>query len=376
MQWGLKATAQRGCALILALALAGCTLPRSGPTAGEIRAAGSSEKYGVHIVTVTPEIAAASRLVTPLSFGPGFLDASTISPDTISSGDRVSVTVWENVDNGLLAGVGQKNTVLQDLQVDQAGNIYVPYAGQVHAAGLTPNALRGKIADSLKVQTPDPQVEVHHVAGDGTTVSVLGGVEAPGIYPIDAPTRRLSAMIARAGGTKLLPDTAQVRVERGGKTGRVWLQDLYDVPRYDIALRPNDRIIVEEDRRAFTALGASTVQARVNFKQHEMSAIEALAAAGGLNGRAADPTGIFIFRQETPAIANAVLGRTDLVGPQRMAYLLDLTRPEGLFSAREFDIRDGDTVYVTEAPFAAWSRVLGVAVTAVTFTSAVENLAN
>lgn len=374
MQWVHRATARLGCAAIVAVALAGCTLPRSGPTAGEIRAAGSSEQYDMHILTVTPEIAAATRLETPLGFSSAFLNASTISPDTISPGDRVSVTVWENVDNGLLAGVGQKNTVLQDLQVDQAGNIYVPYAGEVHAAGLTPDTLRAKIADSLRSQTPDPQVEVHHSAGDGTTVSVLGGVEKPGVYPIDAPTRRLSAMLALAGGTGLVPDTAQVRVERGGKTGRVWLQDLYDEPRNDIALRPNDRIIVEEDRRAFTVLGASTVQARVNFKQHDMSAIEGLAAAGGLNGRAADPTGIFIFREETAAVANTVLGRHDLVGPQRMAYLLDTTRPEGLFSAREFYIRDGDTLYITEAPFAAWSRVLAVAVTAVNFTASVESL--
>jgi polysaccharide export outer membrane protein len=60
-----------------------------------------------------------------------------------------------------------------------------------------------------------------------------------------------------------------------------------------------------------------------------------------------------------------VLGRNDLVGPQRMAYLLNLTRPEGLFSAREFIIRDEDTIYITEAPFASWSRVLSVATTAV-----------
>lgn len=280
MHRGLKATARLGCAALLAVALSGCTLPRSGPTAGEIRAAANSEQYGVHIVTVTPEIAEISRLVVPLGFSPAFLDAAPISPDTISPGDRIAVVVWENVDNGLLAGVGQKNTVLQDLQVDQQGNIYVPYAGQVHAAGMTPDALRGKIIDSLKVQTPDPQVEVRHASGDGTTVSVLGGVENPGVFPIDAPTRRLSAMIARAGGTKLRPDVAQVRVERSGKAGRVWLQDLYDVPKNDIALRPNDRIIVEEDRRSFTALGASTSQARINFTKHEMSALEALAAAG------------------------------------------------------------------------------------------------
>ena len=43
--------------------LAGCTLPRSGPTAGEIRAAGDAPEYGMHIVNVTPPIAAASRFV-------------------------------------------------------------------------------------------------------------------------------------------------------------------------------------------------------------------------------------------------------------------------------------------------------------------------
>ena len=71
-----------------------------------------------------------------------------------------------------------------------------------------------------------------------------------------------------------------------------------------------------------------------------------------------------------------MLGRSDLVGPQRMAYLLDLTSSEGLFSAREFIIRDEDTVYLTEAPFAAWSRVLSVAVTAVSLAGSVDSLAN
>ena len=59
-----------------------------------------------------------------------------------------------------------------------------------------------------------------------------------------------------------------------------------------------------------------------------------------------------------------------------MAYLLDLTSSEGLFSAREFIIRDEDTVYLTEAPFAAWSRVLSVAVTAVSLAGSVDSLAN
>jgi polysaccharide export outer membrane protein len=54
-----------------------------------------------------------------------------------------------------------------------------------------------------------------------------------------------------------------------------------------------------------------------------------------------------------------------------MAYVLDLTKPDGMFSAREFIIRDEDTIYVTEAPFAAWTGVLGVAARAVTLTGSV-----
>jgi polysaccharide export outer membrane protein len=204
----------------------------------------------------------------------------------------------------------------------------------------------------------------------------MGGVSRPGIYPIQAPTRHLSAMLASAGGVALVPDVAQVRLERGGRTGRIWLQDLYDNPGLDVALRSGDRIMVEEDRRSFTALGASTQQARVNFNTRDMSALEAIAAVGGLNGAAADPTGVFVFRQERSDVANRVLGRGDLVGPQRMAYLLDLTRPEGLFSAREFIIRDDDTVYITEAPFASWSRVLSVATTAVSLGGSVAAIAN
>lgn len=364
-------------ALALVAALASCNaLPRSGPTARDIRSGGEDVALDMHIVAVTPAIAAASRSIERLGFGPAFTSAGTVSPDAISPGDTVSVRVWENVDTGLLAGVGQKVTSLEAIPVDQAGNIFIPYAGSIHAAGRTPDQLRDEITASLEAQTPDPQVEVRRVAGDGATVSVMGGVNAPGIYPIEAPTRRLSAMLAQAGGVAVVPDIAQIKIERGGRVGRIWLQDLYDNPALDVALRPDDRIIVEQDRRSFTALGATQGQARVPFNTRDMTAIEAIASAGGLDGRAADPTGVFIFRDETAEVANRVLGRHDLVGPQRMAYLLNLTEASGLFSAREFIIRDEDTIYITEAPLASWARVVTVVAAVAGVTRTVEAVAN
>lgn len=363
-------------ALIVVMALNGCTIPRSGPTAGAIKADASDPAYDMHVVRVTPAIAQIASANETLGFGAAFTRAGEVSPDVISPGDTISVRVWENVDSGLLAGVGQKATTLEAIQVDQNGSIFVPYAGQIRAAGRSPDQLRQAITDSLQSQTPDPQVEVRRVAGDGATVSVMGGVQNAGVFPIEAPTRRLSAMLARAGGVTTTPDIAQITVERQGNTGRVWLQDLYDNPRLDIALRPNDRIIVEEDRRAFTALGATREQARVPFNTRDMSAVEALAATGGLDSRTADPTGVFVFREETSEVANRVLGRNDLAGPQRVAYLLDLTSAEGVFSARDFMIRDEDTIYITEAPLATWGRVLIVAGAAAALARSVDSVSN
>ncbi|MDG1169658.1 MAG: polysaccharide export protein, partial [Sulfitobacter sp.] len=63
-------------------------------------------------------------------------------------------------------------------------------------------------------------------------------------------------------------------------------------------------------------------------------------------------------RNEPAEVAGQVLGRNDLEGAQRMVYVLDLTKPNGMFMARDFVIRDGDTIYVTEAPFTQWNRVI------------------
>mmetsp|Transcript_7594 Transcript_7594/g.13117 ORF Transcript_7594/g.13117 Transcript_7594/m.13117 type:complete len:185 (-) Transcript_7594:247-801(-) len=165
-------------------------------------------------------------------------------------------------------------------------------------------------------------------------------------------------MLAQAGGVTIVPEIAQITVLRGQETGEIWFQDLYDSPELDIALRGGDRILVEEDTRAFTALGATGTQSRVNFFTKDLSAIEALAQVGGLTPTNSDPTGVFVFRNEADKVANNVLGRKDLIGAQRMVYVLDLTKPNGMFMARDFIIRDGDTLYVTEAPITTWDKTI------------------
>ena len=95
---------------------------------------------------------------------------------------------------------------------------------------------------------------------------------------------------------------------------------------------------------------------------------------GGLVPTAADPTGVFILRNEPAEIANQVLGRSDLVGEQRMVYVLDLTKPNGMFMARDFAVRDEDTLYVTEAPFTQWDKTIAATFGSLSTVSSVQSL--
>jgi polysaccharide export outer membrane protein len=338
---------------------AGCGLPRSGPNKSEIFAGSVLKEGDAYVVTVNSRVTRATAVTPALGFGSSFRDAGVIGSDTIAAGDVLGISVFENVrDDPLLGNPGQRVSALEEVQVDGDGFIFIPYAGRIKAAGQSPESLRQIITSKLEEQTPDPQVSVQRLAGDGSTVSVSGAVGAQGVYPIERPTRTLSAMIARAGGIAIEPEAALVRVNRGSHSGQVWLEDLYANPANDIALRPGDRVVVERDTRSFTALGATGAQSRVPFETQTLSAIEAIAIVGGLNTSFADPTGIFVLRNESAAVANAVLGRSDLQGDQRMIYVLDLTQPTGMFEARDFLVRDQDTVYVTEAPWVQWTKTL------------------
>ncbi|NCO21572.1 MAG: polysaccharide export protein, partial [Rhodobacterales bacterium] len=319
--------------------VASCGLPRSGPTKAEIFEGSVQRQGDAFIVTVNQRVTRATSVVPALGFSSSFLNAGVVGSDTIAPGDTLGLTIFENVDDGLLVPAGAPSTVLEEVQVDGNGFIFVPYAGRIRAAGNSPETVRRLITEKLDSQTPDPQVQVRRLAGDGSTVSVTGGVGAQGVYAIERPTRTLSAMLARAGGIAIPTEIAQVTVIRGGQSGKIWFQDLYQNPKLDIALRGGDRVLVEEDTRSFTALGATGTQNRVIFDSQNISAIEAIAQVGGLSTSLADPTGVFVFRNEPPEIANQVLGRSDLRGTQRMVYVLDLTAPTGMFEARDFLIR-------------------------------------
>jgi len=58
----------------------------------------------------------------------------------------------------LLSSEGTSATLLEEIQVDGNGFIFVPYAERIRVAGNSPEAIRRIITQKLALQTPDPQV--------------------------------------------------------------------------------------------------------------------------------------------------------------------------------------------------------------------------
>jgi capsular polysaccharide export protein len=389
-----KKVARAIAALALMALVGACATPRAGPDRAELTApmpaeAPSTERF--LLVHVSAAVAAAAAPAPEEPFPQAFAAAPTVASETISVGERLRLRVWENVDTGLFASGPGPSATGFDVAVNEAGRIFVPYAGEVPAAGRTLSQLRASLVARLGGLTRDPQVEILRAdpapgapPTGARSVRVVGEAAQGGVRAITGPTSRLVGMLAASLGPVQDPATVQITLRRGGQAGRAWLRDLYDDPALDVALQPGDTVIVDRDRRAFTGLGAVGGQRRVPFPAPEVTALEAVGLLGGLNAQAGDPTGVFVFRAEAADIAARVAGVAGIdaawagrggAGPVRAAYLLDLTRPGGMFTAKAFQIRDGDVIYVTDAPSVRWMKVLGALAPAVNFVGSARGLA-
>ena len=179
--------------------LAACGLPRVGPSKSEIYSGSAQRQGNAFILRVNDHIARATAVIPALGFSRKFRNASLIGSDTIRAGDTLGLSIWENVDDSLLAGKGLNATTLDGVQVDGSGYIFVPYAGRIKAAGSSPEAVRQIIVNLLREQTPDPQVQLRRFAGDGSTVSIIGAVGGAGNFSDRAPNAHIGRDVGQSG---------------------------------------------------------------------------------------------------------------------------------------------------------------------------------
>lgn len=355
--------------------LGGCgTLPRAGPLVQEVDMPGME---GL-VVPLTPQVVA--RLDRPIErgFPPEFLTADEIDPRRIDVDDVLDVLVWEPSGAGVF-GATTGPSRLEAVHVERDGSIFLPFAGRVRAAGTTPAALRTRIKAALEPFTSAPEVDIRLRQGASRSLTIQGAVPKPGPYVIEPLNTRLLPMLALAGGASLDPSRVEISIRRDDMTGTAMLEDIYDDPRLNVALRPGDLVVLTPLRERFLILGASSVQAEIPFPTRDLDLLEALGAANGLRDFDANPTGVFVFRREDEAFANSLLKAPPPVplppGPGRpVVYRLDLTQPNSLFVAKAFPMRDGDAIFATNAPFTELRKILTVFSSAIVPISSSQNL--
>ncbi|MGH1577915.1 polysaccharide biosynthesis/export family protein [Planktotalea sp.] len=337
----------------LLLSLAACSLPRGAATQYELTNPERAAEAQVSVYPVTrdllPKVKKWSRGVGAEA---GWPKGTSGRRTVIMANDTVDVVIWDNEVNSLLTSPEQKSTEMNQLHVSSNGEVFLPYVGKIGIAGMTPETARGKIQSAFEAIVPTAQVQLKLNSGNRNSIDLVAGMRAPGTYPMGLESLTVLDALSLGGGVATTLRNPRVRLQRSGKSYAISLRHLYEAPGHNIALRGNDKIIIEEDHRSFVGLGASGAEKLVYFEKDSITAIEAVSMIGGLQETRADAEGVLVLRT-FPHFAT----KRSTYEPQypRVVFVMNLTEAEGLFSASEFKILPGDVVLASESPFAKWT---------------------
>lgn len=345
---------------IAVFAVAGCSLPRGAALQSEILDQQEAETPSFQVVQVTrANLPALDKWPSNGWHGhyhwPKSGDGA--SSNFIRTGDRLDVMIWDSQENSLLTNPNERFTRLDGVEVEGNGSIFLPYVESVKVRGMTVARARSKVQEQFKSIVPDAQVQMTLREGRDHSVDVVSGVAKPGAYPLPNRNYKVLNALADAGGIPADLRNPRVRLLRGSKTYEISADQLFSSGSKNALLQPRDQIIVEQDDRAFTALGASGIEDLIYFPKDALSAMEAVALMNGINDNRADPQGILVLRSYS--------AKKVVVGPEgpnmaQVVFTLDLTTADGLFAAKGFDIQPDDTVLVTESPITQARTILSL----------------
>jgi polysaccharide biosynthesis/export protein len=340
--------------------LGGCALvPASGPASYNVDAA-SSPTIPYALVKLTSETVNTLGHYEPRGLAGAFPDQH-VPPSRLvfGIGDVVSVTIFEAAAGGLFipteAGVRPGNFVtIPDQTVDNDGNISVPYAGAVKAAGRTNGEIQQDIVSRIKNRAIEPQVVVALTQQRTSLVSVFGEVNTPIRYPAAASGAqdRISDAITRAGGIKGQGFETWVMLQRGTRRATVPFANLVYEASNNIFVQPGDRLYVYREQQKFLAFGASGQQGEFNFDAWRINLAEAVGKAGGLVDVQADPASVYLYRAEPREVAELLgVDVSKFTGELiPVIFAINFRDPGGYFLATNVQMRNQDVLFVANSP--------------------------
>ena len=116
--------------------------------------------------------------------------------------DVLAVNVWKDPELSI-----------KEVVVRPDGKISVPLVGDIQADGLTVRQLQDSIAAKLRDYVTTPMVTVTVTKVLSKSVSIVGQVLKPGVFPLGSPTTVME-LLARAGGLTLDAKPKKIKVIR------------------------------------------------------------------------------------------------------------------------------------------------------------------
>lgn len=368
------------------MTLGGCSIS-VGPSRQAIeKAPAQSALQGIRIVEISEPVARQTGNGGPEgNFAANIGDAVPIGT-RVGVGDALEVTIWEaapaalfgtaNLDTRIGSSVQtSKPTPLPETIVGPSGNITIPFAGQVPAAGRTLREIEQTIVARLSGRAHLPQAIVRIARNVTANVTVLGDVKTPQRVALTPRGERLLDAIAAAGGTSQPIDRMTIQLARGGVVQRMAARDLVGDARQNIILQSDDVITALYQPYSFTVLGAAGRNEEIRFEGVGLTLSQALGRFGGLQDDRADAKGVFLFRWEQPQVVGAVDEGTprDALGRVPVIYQADMKRPETFFAAQRFQMRDGDVIYVANSRIAELQRFVNIVASSMLPVATVRN---
>lgn len=288
----------------------------------------------------------------------------------LGAGDVVQLTIFESQAGGLFipdeAGSRPGNFVqLPPQEIGRDGMISVPYAGAIKAAGNTPTSVERLVEDKLRERAINPQVTLEVVQANYPRASVLGEVNQPGVFTLRNSGDRVLDIIAQAGGISSDDYSTYVTLSRGSQSVKIAYDALTASPRENIFVAPGDSINVASEGKKFYAFGATGSVGEFSFGAATVDLNAGVAQAVGLNDTQADPANVFIYRVEDRENLRKMGVEIPEGAPQNIStvYRANFRKPDSFFMAKNFMLRDGDVVYVSNADSVSVSKFFGLATT-------------
>ncbi len=240
--------------------------------------------------TVAAQTDTTSSSATPVTHAEAPAAVPTGSALRIGPGDLLELNVFGAPELG------------STLRVSGDGEITVALIGSVKIAGLTPDQAQTEVARRFRdggfLRDPHVSILIKEFASQG--ISVLGEVAHPGVYPLLGAPRLLDAIAAAGGTTQHAGRTVVIthRQQPSEPEKLLLSRDAEQISAQNPDLHPGDTVIVSRAGIVYVSGDVHTPGGFEMDQNENLTVLQAIALAQGLNATAAIGSVRVIRREE------------------------------------------------------------------------------